>query len=60
MRLAIGRASYYVFAGGLAIMFLIPLVWTMVASVSPHGATAQQGGTGSATTRCWSTMTPAC
>ena len=38
----IGRASYYVFAGGLAIMFLIPLVWTMVASVSPDGATAQQ------------------
>ena len=34
----IGRASYYVFAGGLAIMFLIPLVWTVVASVSPHGA----------------------
>ena len=46
MRLAIGRASYYVFAGGLAIMFLIPLVWTAVASVSPHGATAQQEGYG--------------
>jgi multiple sugar transport system permease protein len=42
----IGRASYYVFAGGLAIMFLIPLVWTGVASVSPHGATAQQEGYG--------------
>jgi len=38
----IGRASYYVFAGGLAIMFLIPLMWTVLASVSPHGATAQQ------------------
>jgi multiple sugar transport system permease protein len=46
MRQSIGRASYYVFAGGLAIMFLIPLVWTVVASVSPHGATAQQEGYG--------------
>jgi multiple sugar transport system permease protein len=27
-------------------MFLIPLVWTTVASVSPHGATAQQVGYG--------------
>jgi multiple sugar transport system permease protein len=43
---AIGRTSYYVFAGGLAIMFLIPLVWTSVASVSPDGATAQQVGFG--------------
>lgn len=42
----IGRTSYWVFAGGLAIMFLIPLVWTTVASVSPHGATAQQVGYG--------------
>jgi multiple sugar transport system permease protein len=45
-QLAIGRTSYYVFAGGLAILFLIPLVWTTVASVSPHGATAQQVGYG--------------
>jgi multiple sugar transport system permease protein len=42
----IGRTSYYVVAGGLAIMFLVPLVWTVVASVSPHGATAQQVGYG--------------
>jgi multiple sugar transport system permease protein len=42
----IGRTSYYVFAGGLAIMFLVPLIWTSVASVSPHGATAQQVGYG--------------
>lgn len=41
-----GSVSYYVVAGGLAIMFLIPLVWTTVASVSPHGATAQQVGYG--------------
>ena len=46
MRLLIGRTSYYVFAGGLAIMFLFPLVWTVVASVSPHAATAQQEGYG--------------
>jgi multiple sugar transport system permease protein len=46
MRRAIGRTSYYVAAGGLAIMFLLPLVWTTVASVSPHGATAQQIGYG--------------
>jgi multiple sugar transport system permease protein len=45
-RSAIGRTSYYVVAGGLAIMFLVPLVWTAVASVSPHGATAQQVGYG--------------
>lgn len=43
---AVGQTSYYVVAGGLAIMFLIPLIWTSVASVSPHGATAQQVGYG--------------
>jgi multiple sugar transport system permease protein len=41
-----GRTSYYAFAGGLAILFLFPLVWTVVASVSPHVATAQQAGYG--------------
>jgi multiple sugar transport system permease protein len=46
MRPSIGRTSYYVFAGGLAILFLFPLVWAVVASVSPHGATAQQEGYG--------------
>ncbi len=45
-RSVIGRTSYYVVAGALAIMFLVPLVWTTVASVSPHGATAQQVGYG--------------
>jgi multiple sugar transport system permease protein len=43
---ALGQTPYYVLAGGLAIMFLFPLVWTAVASVSPHGATAQQVGYG--------------
>jgi multiple sugar transport system permease protein len=42
----IGRVSYYVFAGGLAIMFLFPLVWTVVASVSSRVASAQQEGYG--------------
>jgi multiple sugar transport system permease protein len=42
----IGRTSFYVLAGGLAIIFLIPLIWTTAASVSPHGATAQQAGYG--------------
>jgi multiple sugar transport system permease protein len=46
LNLLIGRTSYYVFAGGLAIMFLVPLVWTAVASVSPDPATAQQDGYG--------------
>jgi multiple sugar transport system permease protein len=46
MRLLIGRASYYVFAGGLAIIFLFPLVWTGVASVAPDPASAQQEGYG--------------
>jgi multiple sugar transport system permease protein len=46
LRQAIGRTSYWVVAGALAIMFLVPLVWTLVASVSPHGATAQQVGYG--------------
>jgi multiple sugar transport system permease protein len=41
-----GQTSFYVFAGALAILFLIPLIWTVVASVSPHGATAQQEGYG--------------
>jgi multiple sugar transport system permease protein len=42
----IGRTSYYVFAGGLAVMFLVPLVWTAVASVAPDAATAQKVGYG--------------
>jgi multiple sugar transport system permease protein len=45
-RRVIGRTSYYVFAGALAILFLIPLVWTVVASVSPDGATQQKVGYG--------------
>ena len=43
---ALGRTSYYVLAGGLAILFLVPLIWTGYASVAPQGATAQQDGFG--------------
>jgi multiple sugar transport system permease protein len=46
MRQAIGGASYYVLAGGLAIVFLGPLVWTALASVSPHAGSAQPEGYG--------------
>jgi multiple sugar transport system permease protein len=45
-RNALGRTPYYVLAGGLAVMFLVPLVWTAVASVAPHPATAQRVGYG--------------
>jgi len=45
-RTALGSTPYYVLAGGLAILFLFPLVWTAVASVSPQPATAQQVGYG--------------
>jgi len=40
------RTPYYVFTGGLAILFLFPLVWTSVASVSPRAGTAQASGYG--------------
>ncbi|MGC3994053.1 MAG: carbohydrate ABC transporter permease [Propionicimonas sp.] len=40
------RTPYYVVTGGLAILFLFPLVWTAVASVSPRAGTAQADGFG--------------
>ncbi len=40
------RTPYYVLTGGLAILFLFPLVWTTVASVSPRAGTAQSEGFG--------------
>jgi multiple sugar transport system permease protein len=42
----IGRASYHVLTGGLAILFLFPLVWTLIASVSPAANTGQRIGYG--------------
>jgi multiple sugar transport system permease protein len=43
---AFGRTPYYVLTGGLAIIFLFPLLWTVLASVSPQAATAQRIGYG--------------
>ena len=40
------RTPYYVLTGGLAIIFLFPLVWAAVASVSPQAGTAQVDGWG--------------
>ena len=35
------RTPYYVLTGGLALIFLFPLVWSAFASVSPQPGTAQ-------------------
>jgi multiple sugar transport system permease protein len=43
---AFGRTPYYVLTGGLAIIFLFPLLWTVLASVSPQASTAQRIGYG--------------
>ena len=43
---ALGRPPYYVLTGGLAIIFLFPLVWSFYASVSPQAGTAQSEGFG--------------
>ena len=40
------RTPFWVFSGALAVIFLFPLVWTSVASVSPHPGTGQVGGWG--------------
>jgi len=40
------RTPYYVLTGGLAIIFLFPLVWAAVASVSPQAGTNQTDGWG--------------
>ncbi|GAB2879488.1 carbohydrate ABC transporter permease [Streptomyces mayteni] len=41
-----GRTPYYVLAGGLAIIFLFPMVWTAWASVAGQPGTAQEAGFG--------------
>jgi multiple sugar transport system permease protein len=46
MNSALGRTSYYVLTGGLAILFLSPLLWSFFASVSPQAATGQVNGYG--------------
>ncbi len=43
---ALSRTPYYVMTGGLAVIFLFPLVWASVSSVSPQGGTAQTDGWG--------------
>jgi multiple sugar transport system permease protein len=43
---AFGRTPYYVLTGGLAIIFLFPLAWSLFASLSPQAATAQRVGYG--------------
>jgi multiple sugar transport system permease protein len=40
------RTPYWVFTGALALLFLFPLIWTAVASVSPQGGTNQIDGWG--------------
>lgn len=43
---AFGRMPFYAITGALAIIFLFPLAWSAVASISPAGATGQTHGYG--------------
>ena len=40
------RTPFWVLTGALAVIFLFPLVWTAVSSVSPHPGTSQVDGWG--------------
>lgn len=40
------RTPYYVVTGSLAILFLYPLIWTTISSVSPQAGSAQVDGYG--------------
>lgn len=42
----LSRTPYYVLTGGLAIIFLFPLLWSFYASISPQAMTAQIDGFG--------------
>lgn len=42
----LSRTPYYVLTGGLAVIFVFPLVWSAYASVEPRGGTAQTDGFG--------------
>jgi multiple sugar transport system permease protein len=46
MTAGMSRTPYYVMTGGLAILFLFPMIWSLIASVSPQGATKQASGYG--------------
>lgn len=41
-----GRTPYYVLTGGLAIIFLFPLAWSLISSVSPQPFSGQVEGYG--------------
>jgi multiple sugar transport system permease protein len=43
---ALGRTPYWVLTGGLAVLFLFPIVWSAVASVSPSAGSGQVYGYG--------------
>jgi multiple sugar transport system permease protein len=43
---ALGRTPRYVWTGGLAIVFLFPMLWAAYASVAPQGGTHQAFGYG--------------
>lgn len=45
-RTAFTRTPFYVLTGGVAIIFLFPLVWSAFSSVSPQAATGQVTGFG--------------
>ncbi len=42
----LSRTPYYVLTGGLAVIFLFPLAWSLFASLSPMAGTAQKEGFG--------------
>jgi multiple sugar transport system permease protein len=46
MSSSLGRTPFYVLTGALAIIFLFPLAWSLVASVSPQAFTEQLDGYG--------------
>ncbi|QGQ20411.1 ABC transporter permease subunit [Cellulomonas sp. JZ18] len=43
---ALSRTPFYVLTGGLAVLFLYPLIWTAISSVSPQPGSAQVDGFG--------------
>jgi multiple sugar transport system permease protein len=42
----VARTPYWVMTGGLAVIFLFPLVWTTIASFAPQQGTSQHDGWG--------------